>query len=69
MVDVAAFKWADEAFNSTVSNASKSGHAEFMRDVCLRFKNTTPGEQRPWVDCGCKYHGHGEEKPCYKAMF
>lgn len=69
MVDLAAFAWNDESFQDTVTDSGRSGHAEFMRDVCLRLKRQTPGEQKPWIDCGCKYHDHGEEKPCYKTMF
>jgi len=23
----------------------------------------------PWVDAGCQYHEHGDEKQCYKKIF
>ena len=69
LVDIAVRQWTDEAMSFQKHDAS---HAEFFFDVVLALHKIKwhgiKGLGPVWQGDVCKYHEHGNDKPCYKTM-
>lgn len=69
LIDIAVHEWSEGSF------AEMEGHVankDFLHDLMMALvKVRVEGRDkaRPWVDAGCRYHDHGEEKPCYRKIF
>lgn len=69
LVDIAIWVWDKRSWRRA---AEKRFPGNFFRDVCLRraeIKGALGSSTKPWLDAGCRYHDHGDDKPCYKTMF
>lgn len=69
LVDVALWNWRSSDFQRAQYLLPLS---PLLVETVLRARTISPAElkgKRPWVDAGCKYHDHGDDKPCYKTMF
>ena len=69
LVEIGAFSWTSV---QTKERKIKSDSAEFFLDLAVRLKEMTAEDRKgkkPWVDAGCRYHVHGNERPCYKTFF
>lgn len=69
LVDLAVFRWQLPQLATRLSNEKPS---TFLADASLRAImaiRTRDLDEAPWIDASCKYHDHGEERPCYKTMF
>lgn len=72
-VDVAVYNWQPMGFKSV---SAEGAMGEFFHDIAVRFAElgfvprTKFGKNkpRPMVNPGCRYHSHGRQQPCYKAM-
>lgn len=67
VVDIAAFRWSGEECQTRDADAVEMAH--FFGDACVRLADKQRGAKDPFDSPGCRYHDHGEEKPCYKTMF
>ena len=69
LVDIAVLGWLDGSYKCLPREIAD---ADFFAETTLRALQIPPEQRhvdKPWVDCGCRYHDHGEETPCYKTMF
>ena len=77
-VDIAVREWDAEDVKNLISPS-----LQFLRDVTIEFlrlhdkvkeaavRGSGPAEnyfEEVWMMHGCRYHEHGEEKPCYKTL-
>lgn len=69
LVDMAVFQWKAQDFKPKTLGC---GWRAFLAETTVRALEVTPARRmgkKPWVNAGCKYHDHGDDKLCYKTMF